>query len=1747
MRFLSLFLLLLPFLAQAEERFRETFPSTSQVSMEGMVDSLVGGCVSAISGEFVYSARDLTVAGPEPIILQRSYASGDNTCSYFETGWQLSHPTELCIWIDKKYRYDENNEPTSANKFCYALVSQASGACFEYKQPRPIKNSDRHCWLHLKSTKGLTNCSSMGISSKSNLLQQTVYYNRSTETCLVADGGGEERHFRRASKDKTAKYFNQTSTTTRSGHLLSYGYDNDDNLSSIRASSRDGKVSYNRLDFSHRKFENTKQTVVESSDQRKITYHFTKRDRSYYLTSVIPSDAPQERFTYSLKTLSKNCFITEVARPDQRYRQIDYYHRNANHIGYEMIYISDPNDRQLDRVKMLKAPVGPDASPITTHQFFYHLSAENGAGMTQVRDAYNQKSLYYFNNDYRLTAVEKLQDDRFYSREGYFWQGHFLSGKYLQDAEHYHYARVFGYDDKGNIIVDRIHGRLSGQETSPVTIVNQDPKGAEWYCKNYSYSNDSFNVLISETEENGKKTSYSYAPHTDLVTGKLLSYQDTILFREFHEYDRNGVVIKTISDDGSSEDKNNLTGVTQRKITYFFPRTAAPIGLPDRIDEMSLDLETGKEVLLKRTFYTYNPQGKVEREDIYGEEHGVFCYSLYWKYDAHGNEISHTNALGEEVVKKYDANDNLIEERGPGHHKKYTYDFSNRLIQVEEIDGQKSYITKHRYDYLSNRIATVDPDGHETQYRYDALGRVIEEHCPTVSDENGNAIQPIIKKGYDIAGNETSIQDPNGNLTQKTYNARNQITQILYPDGTEESFRYSLDGQFIKQVAKNGLETCFQRDILGRITSQKEYFEGELLSRTNSTYKGHQLLTATDAEGVTTSYRYDCHGRLKEKTCADTKTTFAYDRMNRVTHLTHWNGTEAKVEAFEYDWLNRVLEERIEDLNGQVFTATQYRYDARGNKTHTIQDGKTTQTTYDALSRPIRIVNALGDETHYTYDHDIAIMTDPLGQLTLTTFDALHRPISTIRKNPFGTITAKQECFYDAAGNLSRRIDTAIGSQRVSITAFAYNSMNEPTLVTEAVGTPEQKQTAYRYNAHGQKEATVKPNGNTLCYTYDPLGRLVSFSDTAETFSYTYHYDNCHRVIRVDDMLNQTTLTRAYDLNGNMLKETLGNGLSLAYAYDALCRPTQLTLPDGSGISYGYNPAFLTQISRNGYVHEDTYSQAGLLTSSTLAAAAGTQKIEYDDAFRPIAIESPHRTQQMTYDAAGNIISLSLQDPIGPFTSSYTYDDLYQLTSEKDHSYAYDSLNNRLQKDQSSCLFNALNQLLSQGNDTLSYDAAGNLIAFNNTSYTYDGLDRLIGVDDGFNSTTYTYDAFNRRLSKTTNDQTILYLYQGNHEIGSYEQGALSALRLIGNNRTKAIELQGKLFIPIHDQIGNIVSLLDEEGAPFETYRYTAFGEETFYDANGQKKNFSENPWRFASKRTDLETGWVFFGMRYYAPALGRWVTADPAGFDDGPNLYAYVKNNPLTLFDPWGLSYEDIREGHTSFAKETRDRWDRESRSDKIFEESYAPTTEYRKNSLSDIKLTICGFVDPNGCTDTLETCIRLCDPNRSWGERMIDVGCLFIQIGMASCFGGQNVANPTFANRSFSSGGPGINRSLGSNLIERIVQSRLQTTTPLSKPVIDRSTSFSGSKRAPLDYAPYQKIRNESAVINGRKYTGHALDRMQDRGFTPSVIENAMETGQISRSKLPGGLEYYDSVNKIKVCVGENGQIITIIPGRG
>ncbi|MEN6386927.1 MAG: RHS repeat-associated core domain-containing protein [Phycisphaerales bacterium] len=51
----------------------------------------------------------------------------------------------------------------------------------------------------------------------------------------------------------------------------------------------------------------------------------------------------------------------------------------------------------------------------------------------------------------------------------------------------------------------------------------------------------------------------------------------------------------------------------------------------------------------------------------------------------------------------------------------------------------------------------------------------------------------------------------------------------------------------------------------------------------------------------------------------------------------------------------------------------------------------------------------------------------------------------------------------------------------------------------------------------------------------------------------------------------------------------------------------------------------------------------------------------------------------------------------------------------------------------------------------------------------------------------------------------------------------------------------------------------------------------------------------------------VYLWARYYSPSVGRFISQDPLGYFDSMNMYCYVLNNPINLFDPYGLSLTNI------------------------------------------------------------------------------------------------------------------------------------------------------------------------------------------------------------------------------------------------
>ena len=104
----------------------------------------------------------------------------------------------------------------------------------------------------------------------------------------------------------------------------------------------------------------------------------------------------------------------------------------------------------------------------------------------------------------------------------------------------------------------------------------------------------------------------------------------------------------------------------------------------------------------------------------------------------------------------------------------------------------------------------------------------------------------------------------------------------------------------------------------------------------------------------------------------------------------------------------------------------------------------------------------------------------------------------------------------------------------------------------------------------------------------------------------------------------------------------------------------------------------------------------------------------------------------------------------------------------------------------------------------------------------------------------------------------------------------------------------------LKDHLGSIRVVVDTLGEIVSYTDYDPWG----MILNGRSSNygFANDKYKFTGKERDVETGYDYFGARFYESRLGRWLQVDPlADKYPGWSPYNYCFNNPLIVVDPDG------------------------------------------------------------------------------------------------------------------------------------------------------------------------------------------------------------------------------------------------------
>jgi len=823
--------------------------------------------------------------------------------------------------------------------------------------------------------------------------------------------------------------------------------------------------------------------------------------------------------------------------------------------------------------------------------------------------------------------------------------------------------------------------------------------------------------------------------------------------------------------------------------------------------------------LLRKIEFIYDQWGNVSEERHFGSD-GKYAFTIGRKYDAKGNLLEETNPMGDRASYHYDRRNRVILEEPFSKDLKINkeYDSKGRLTKLQKND----HISEYSYNSSDDLVESTDYLGLKTCYQHHPI------HSKPISIE----VDPLsFEMTYDSFGRETLKKDVYGAITNTRYNSYGDPLEIIYPDGGKEMYSYYPNGLLSEFQDPDGLKTNYTYDPLGRITSKTV---GDLA--TTYKYDAFHLIEEVDPAGYITKYKYSLDGKKIEEEREGRLTRYQYDTLG---YLASVKRAGRKI-TYRNDPLGRVILKSIDNVINTAYT-----YDAAGNNTSITTD-HTTCYFYDPHNRLIRKIDPEGHKTSIQYDEGDQILakitTDPNGTLKKEVFNAHHK---LLKKEVNGL--AAGEFNYDDALRL-------ISHDHLS---FTYTPEGNQSSLTEG----NQRITSWSYTPTGKVSSQIKPDGTYLAYHYDSQGRLCKQNDRE------FQYDELGRLI------SGTGFQRKLDPYGNIIREDFSNGLWVESTYDEWNRPLLRILPDESQIIYEYEGPYLKKVLRQSpsisyeHVYKKHDKTGRVLSESSLFATTYT----YDKTGRRTSQSSPYYSEEISYDAKGNVLQKGLR--------TYTYDDLYQLTSESGKFTSdYDLHFNLTSLNDEKLHYDSLNQVRNS-----SYDLNGNLLR---ESFIYDEFDQLIEA----NGQSYSHDALGRRLQKGTKS----YLYIDNEEIAEFVNNKPKELKIIGDNIPVVIEIDQKPYVPVIDVQNTIRMLVDfETGKPYAENDCDTFGDGLTSDI----------PYAYASKRYDSETNLIYFGKRYYDPSFRRWLTTDPKGPIDHSNLYQYVYNNPFYYQDPTGES----------------------------------------------------------------------------------------------------------------------------------------------------------------------------------------------------------------------------------------------------
>ena len=586
-----------------------------------------------------------------------------------------------------------------------------------------------------------------------------------------------------------------------------------------------------------------------------------------------------------------------------------------------------------------------------------------------------------------------------------------------------------------------------------------------------------------------------------------------------------------------------------------------------------------------------------------------------------------------------------------------------------------------------------------------------------------------------------------------------------------------------------------------------------------------------------------------------------------------------------YDPLRRPAESYMSEggtadmlVERTIFGETQIDAEAKNlrGKVYQLYDqaGLVTNVEYDFMGNLLHSSRQMVAEYKKTLNWPTTITPELFEAETFTSstiFDALNRPIQVVapHSSNAGTKLNVIQPVYNEA-NLLERMDVWLGQ-----TAQPAKLLDPATTSQHAVKNID-------YNAKGERlfiEYGSGADGNTkgvnTTYEYDPLTFRLTHLQTLRGMDHLqdlfYAYDPAGNITTIRDDAQQTIC-----FNGAVVRPDAD------YTYDAVYR----------------------LIQAKGREHIGQAQQPWTTWNDEFRIKQ--QHSNDGKAMRTYA-------EQYEYDEVGNFLRFIHHANGGDWIRDYAYEETSLIDPDRK--------SNRLSR-----------TAVGSGLENYTYDAHGSMTRMPHLpKMDWDFEDQLQSVDLGSGGRAYyVYDSGGERVRKVIEladgrrKEERLYIggfevyrkYNGGSEEVKLERETLHIMDdkqriALMETRTKGSDLAPDELIryQLGNHLGSASLELDDQAQIISYEEYYPYGSTSYQAVRSQTETAKR--YRYTDKERDEETGLYYFGARYYAAWLGRWISADPMlqeyFIKDGMKYqtYVYACNNPAIVIDPdgkWGI-----------------------------------------------------------------------------------------------------------------------------------------------------------------------------------------------------------------------------------------------------